>query len=144
MVVGGGLSPPDAALRSPRRTPPTSGIAAGGATLAEAFENAAFGMFDLMFDLSAVEAAEECRVEASAETDGELLVAWLSALLAEAEIRGLAFGRFRVEMLAGGSLSGYALGSAPPPGWNSAAHRSRPSPTTTWQSRRCPKAGRCG
>ncbi len=87
------------------------GIAASGTTLAEAFENAAFGMFDLMFDLSAVEAAEECRVEASAETDGELLVAWLSALLAEAEIRGLAFGRFRVEMLAGGRLSGLAAGA---------------------------------
>jgi SHS2 domain-containing protein len=99
------------------------GIAACGATLPEAFENAAFGMFDLMFDLSAVEGAEECRVEASAETYGELLVAWLSALLAEAEIRGLAFGRFRVQMLGDGS---------------------RQSPTTTWQWRSRPEAGRCG
>jgi SHS2 domain-containing protein len=87
------------------------GIAACGATLPEAFENAAFGMFDLMFDLSAVQGAEECGVEASAETYGELLVAWLSALLAEAEIRGLAFGRFRVEMLGDGSLSGFATGA---------------------------------
>jgi SHS2 domain-containing protein len=86
------------------------GIAAGGASLEEAFENAAFAMFDLMFDLSAVEEAEECRVEAEGETPGELLVAWLSALLADAEMRGLALGRFRVEEIGGGRLRGSAAG----------------------------------
>jgi SHS2 domain-containing protein len=88
------------------------GIAAGGATLEEAFANAAFGMFDLMFDLSAVEEAAECRVEAEGDTPGELLVAWLSALLAEAEIRGLAFDRFRVEEIGGGRLRGWAVGAS--------------------------------
>jgi SHS2 domain-containing protein len=87
------------------------GIAAVGATCEEAFENAAFGMFDLMFDLSLVEEAEVCRVEAEGETLGELLVAWLSALLTEGEIRGLAFGSFRVEEMGGGRLRGSAAGA---------------------------------
>ena len=86
------------------------GIAAAGATVEEAFENAAFGMFDLVFDLAGVTGTEACRVEVEAETLGELLVAWLSALLAEAEIRGLAFSRFAVEEPAGGSLRGTAWG----------------------------------
>ena len=34
-----------------------TGILAHGASLAEAFENAAFGMFDLVFDLSGVTGA---------------------------------------------------------------------------------------
>jgi SHS2 domain-containing protein len=88
-----------------------TGIVAYGGSPAEAFTNAAFGMFDLMFDLSGVLATEECRVEVQAETPGELLVAWLSALLAEAEIRGLALSRFVVEEMTGGHLVGIARGS---------------------------------
>ena len=88
-----------------------TGIVAYGESLAEAFANAAFGMFDLVFDLSEVPAVEECRVEVQAETPGELLVAWLSALLAEAEIRGLALSRFVVEEMTGGHLVGIARGS---------------------------------
>lgn len=88
-----------------------TGILAHSASLAGVFENAAFGMFDLVFDLSEVSGAEECRVDVEAETREELLVAWLSALLAEAEIRGLALSRFAVEGLAGGRLRGSAWGS---------------------------------
>jgi SHS2 domain-containing protein len=87
-----------------------TGVAARGSSLAEAFENAAFGMFDLVFDLSGVSGSEECRVEVTAETPAELLVAWLSALLAEAEIRGLVFARFVVEQMTEGSLRGTASG----------------------------------
>ncbi len=67
--------------------------------------------FDLVFDLSAVSGAEECRVAVAGDTPGELLVAWLSALLAEAEIRGLAFYRFRVDAVGGGRLVGAAAGA---------------------------------
>jgi SHS2 domain-containing protein len=88
-----------------------TGIVAHGASLAEAFESAAFGMFDIVCDLSRAPAADECRVEVEADTPGELLVAWLSALLAEAEIRGLAFSTFRVRLFAGNRLRGTAAGS---------------------------------
>lgn len=90
------------------------GIAAAGATLEEAFENAAYGMFDLMFDLSRVPVEEEGRVEVEGDDTAELLVAWLSALLTEGEIRGLAFCRFRVEALSSGRLMGTAAGAAAP------------------------------
>ena len=88
------------------------GVVAGGATVEEAFENAAFAMFDIVFDLADVPATEAVRVEAAGDTPGELLVAWLSALLAEAEIRGLALCRFGVDMLPGGRLRGSAAGSS--------------------------------
>jgi SHS2 domain-containing protein len=88
-----------------------TGIVAYGESPEEAFANAAFAMFDLVFDLSRVPAAEECRVEVEGETPGELLVAWLSVLLAEAEIRGLAFSSFRVEMLSAERLGGTAAGA---------------------------------
>jgi SHS2 domain-containing protein len=87
-----------------------TGIEARGASLAEAFENAAYGMFDLMFDLSGVGAGTECTVEVAGETLDELLVAWLSALLAEAEIRGLVLSRFAVEEIGEGTLRGMASG----------------------------------
>jgi SHS2 domain-containing protein len=86
------------------------GIAAIGATVEEALENAAFGLFDLMFDLGGAGGEEAFRVEAEGDTPAELLVAWLSALLAEAEIRGLAFCRFEVEEIDGGRLRGTAAG----------------------------------
>lgn len=87
-----------------------TGIVAHGASPAEVFENAAFGMFDLVFDLSPVPATVSCRVEVEAADMGELLVAWLSALLAEAEIRGLAFSAFSVEHLDDNRLRGAARG----------------------------------
>ncbi len=88
-----------------------TGLVAFGESAAEAFANAAYGMFDLAFDLSRIPATEECRVEVEADTLDELLVAWLSVLLAEAEIRGLAFSSFRVGTLAEGRLVGTAAGS---------------------------------
>src|SRR4030066_1827488 len=90
--------------------PADTGILAHGASLAEVFENAAFGMFDLVFDLRGVTASEGCRVAVEAETREELLGAWLSGLLAEAEIRGLALARFAVEGPAGGRLLGTGWG----------------------------------
>lgn len=86
------------------------GISAAGATVEEAFENAAYGMFDLMFDMAGAGDEEVCRVEAEGDTQEELLVAWLSALLAEAEIRALALCRFEVEEIGGGRLRGTAAG----------------------------------
>jgi SHS2 domain-containing protein len=88
-----------------------TGIVARGHTLAEALENAAYGMFDLMFDLRRVGAGEECAVEVKGENTDELLVAWLSALLAEAEIRGMAFSHFTVQAVGEGSLRGTASGA---------------------------------
>jgi SHS2 domain-containing protein len=88
-----------------------TGIIAYGSTPEEMFENAAFGMFDLVFPLSAVPVTEERQVEVEAPDLGELLVAWLSELLAVAEIDDLVFSSFRVAEIGAGKLVGTALGS---------------------------------
>ena len=89
------------------------GIVAGGATPEEVFENAAFGMFDLMFDLAAAPAPKvECAVAAAGDGLAETLVAWLSALLAEAEIRDVAFTTFRASLTGTGRVTGVVGGPA--------------------------------
>jgi SHS2 domain-containing protein len=107
-VVGG------AVLRLPRyevlpHTADTA-IIAYGATLFEVFENAAFGMFDTMFDLAQVSTTRSRPVVAAGDTVEELLVAWLSELLAEAETHGLAFSYFTVDRLEEGGVQGSAHG----------------------------------
>ena len=102
------------ALRPPRyevlpHTADTA-IIAYGSTLFELFENAAFGMFDTMFDLEEVSTARSRPVVAAGDTVEELLVAWLSELLAEAETHGLAFSYFTVDRLEEGGVQGSAQG----------------------------------
>ncbi len=86
------------------------GIVAHGATLAEAFANAAKAMFSLMVDLDRVEAREEHRVEAQADDREGLLVAWLAELLYVSEVENLVFGRFDVERLSDTEISARAFG----------------------------------
>ena len=88
-----------------------TGIVAYGSTPEEVFENAAFGMFDLTFDLAAAAASEERRIEAEGKGLGELLVAWLSELLAVAEIDDLVFVSVRVSELKEDRVVGVASGS---------------------------------
>ena len=87
-----------------------TGIVAYGATVAEVFENAAFGMFDLMFGIDDRVGGVRVLIETAAPTVEDLLVDWLSALLFEAETNDVAFGWFEVEVLEGGRLTGWASG----------------------------------
>jgi SHS2 domain-containing protein len=75
------------------------GIVARGDTLAEAFANAARGMFSLMVDLDRVAEREERSVEVEADDPEGLLVHWLSELLFMSEVDGLVFKRFDVREL---------------------------------------------
>jgi len=56
------------------------GIKAFGDTLAELFENAAFGLFDSITNLEKVRPNSECSVEVQASDREALLVNWLSEL----------------------------------------------------------------
>ncbi len=89
-----------------------TGIIAYGATVEELFEHAAYGMFDLMFDLAALHPARDVPVTAAGDTAEELLVDWLSVLLFEAETEDLALCSFTVDRLEEGGLQG-AAGGAP-------------------------------
>ena len=88
-----------------------TGIVAYGATLEELFENAAFGMFDLMFDLSVVPGGRDLGVVAAGDTVEELLVGWLGELLYLAEANDLALASFTVDRLEEGGVQGVASGS---------------------------------
>ena len=88
-----------------------TGIVAYGATLAEVFENAAFAMFDLMFDFPAEADSVSVQIEVAAPTLEDLLVDWLSMLLYEAESRDVAFRSFEVNV-SEGQFSGWARGMA--------------------------------
>ncbi len=73
-----------------------TGIETGGDTLAHAIGNAAFGMFDLMYDLSSVSAETSVTFKVAAISPPELLVDVLSELLLRSETDDLVFTEFRV------------------------------------------------
>lgn len=89
-----------------------TGIIAYGSTLAELFEHAAYGMFDLMFDLATIHARHDRPVVAAGDAVEELLVDWLGELLIMAETEELALARFTVDRLEEGGVQG-AAGGAP-------------------------------
>jgi len=71
-------------------------IAAHGQNMAEAFENAALAMFEVMIDTSKITPTVEDTVEVEAEDEYALLYSWLEALLVKFEVDGIAFCRFKV------------------------------------------------
>jgi SHS2 domain-containing protein len=100
-----------------------TGVIGRGATLAEAFVQAAEATFALMCDTDTVQPTERIDVEFT-EADPELaLVTWLNLLLAHANAQGLALGRFALAQ-DGDRWRGSARGERWHPG-SSAARRSR-------------------
>ncbi|MEX1207077.1 MAG: archease [Acidimicrobiia bacterium] len=81
-----------------------------GATLEELFENAAFAICDMTFDLTAAAGRRSRPVVAQGDTIEDLLVAWLGEVLVESEVQGLAFSRFGVDRLEEGGVQGWAAG----------------------------------
>jgi SHS2 domain-containing protein len=73
------------------------GLEAEGATLAEAFANAATGMYSIMVHLDRVSERVQRPVEVEAEDAEGLLTAWLLELLFITEVEGLVFRRFDVQ-----------------------------------------------
>jgi SHS2 domain-containing protein len=71
-------------------------IAAYGKDLAEAFENAALAMFDVMIEVEKVSPKIEDDVEVEAEDEHALLYSWLEALLVKFEINEMLYSKFKV------------------------------------------------
>ncbi len=86
------------------------GVRAWGPSLADAFVQAARGMFAIMVDLSAVRERLSRRVEVSADDVSELLVRWLNALAFFTDAESLVFSRFDIERFDGRSLAATAHG----------------------------------
>jgi SHS2 domain-containing protein len=65
------------------------GLKAYGRTLAEAFANAAYGMFAIIAELDEVKEVETRRVEVDADDAESLLFEWLNSLLYYFDVEGL-------------------------------------------------------
>jgi len=85
------------------------GVRGEGGTLGDAFCAAARAMFSIMVDLEGVRGTEAVPIECSAPDSELLLVTWLNALLAEADLRGMVFEDFDAS-IAEGRLRGKAWG----------------------------------
>lgn len=82
-------------------------VAAYGATIEEAFENAALAMFEVMIDTRAVKPELKETVQVVAEDKYALLYAWLEKLLLKFEIEGKLYRKFKVKICK--KLAGYTL-----------------------------------
>ncbi len=87
-----------------------AGIIARGSTLAEAFANAAEGMYALIVDLDGVEERETRDVALEGDGLEALLVDWLLELVFLTETEGLVFRRFEVAELTERRLRARAWG----------------------------------
>ncbi len=74
-------------------------VAAHGANLAEAFENAALATFEVMTDTSKVAANTEETLSVEAEDEYALLYSWLEALLVKFEVNGMLYSKFTISSL---------------------------------------------
>ena len=91
------------------------GLRGRGATAAEAFCEAAAGMFGVMVRIDRVQPAVMYEVRCCAESLELLLVDWLSALIARKDVTGDVFSRFAVTIEAvdaGWHLRGMAEGES--------------------------------
>jgi len=85
------------------------GVIGEGRTIEEAFAGAAYAMFSVMVDVAGVRPREDVEISCVATDRELLLVQWLNALLAEADLRGMVFCDFAVRLVDGG-LTGIARG----------------------------------
>jgi SHS2 domain-containing protein len=72
------------------------GIRGIGKTLAEAFEQAALAIFEIMVETKELELDKSQAVEVEGNDLDELLIAWLSELLFLKDIEGKMFSRFAI------------------------------------------------
>jgi len=67
--------------------------------LAEAFENAACAMFNVMTEVEKIRPTSEDEVEVNGEDEYALLYNWLETLLLRFELKGMLYSRFKVLQL---------------------------------------------
>ena len=72
------------------------GLIAYGKTLAEAFANAAYGLFSIIAELKAVRETESRQLEISEDDPEALLFEWLNSLIYLFDVEMLLFKRFDI------------------------------------------------
>ncbi|MBU2535681.1 MAG: archease [Chloroflexota bacterium] len=86
------------------------GLVAYGHDLAEAFANAAYGLFSIIADLGRVQERESCQVELKEEDTETLLFEWLNYLLYIFDVEMLLLKRFDIERFDGSVLTAICYG----------------------------------
>jgi SHS2 domain-containing protein len=74
-------------------------VEAYGASLEEAFENAALATTDVMTEVEKVEAKNEAMFAVKAQDEFALLYSWLEEVLLEFELKGKLYSRFEVSAI---------------------------------------------
>lgn len=87
-----------------------TGLVAYGRTLAEAFANAAYGMFSIIADLRTVREVENRVIEVSEEDPESLLFEWLNSLIYFFDVETLIFKKFEISEFDGYQLKAMCYG----------------------------------
>jgi len=74
-------------------------IVAYGKSLAEAFENAALAMFEVMTDTKKIESKIEEEIEVEGEDEKALLYSWLESLIVKFDVTGNLYSLFKIEKI---------------------------------------------
>jgi protein archease len=85
------------------------GVRGLGASVEEAFEQAAVALTAVVADVSTVRQIEIVKVHCDAPDAELLLVSWLNAVIYEMAVRGMLFSRFQV-VVSGRALTGELIG----------------------------------
>jgi SHS2 domain-containing protein len=86
------------------------GIIAYGNTLAELFENAAYGLFSVIIEIDMVEPKERYKIYVNAMDEEELLISWLNELIYFWEVKRVLGSMFKVNIISNSSLEGELYG----------------------------------
>ena len=90
--------------------PSDIGIEAIGKDIKGLFENSAFGMMDMMFDLSGVKKEMSFDVKVTGDDQVSLLVSWLSELLYLSDSNHVALSDFKITKMSDAELEAKVYG----------------------------------
>ncbi len=86
------------------------GVRGYGKTIEEAFEETAKAMTSILVDLDTIEEKKTIKIEAEADTPEELLFEWLNEILAQIDIEGMIFKKFKITKLKNNKLEAELTG----------------------------------
>jgi SHS2 domain-containing protein len=86
------------------------GLKAYGKNLAEAFTNAAYGMFSIIAEMDEIKEKEKRCIEIKGDDKESLLFEWLNTLLYYFDVEGLVFKRFDITEFGESELKADCLG----------------------------------
>jgi len=90
--------------------PSDIGIIAYGKNRKEIFENAAYGMFSLMADLSRAENRQSIEIKVKGNDPESLLINWLNELIYHEDAQKMIFCEFKVKKLTDSELEAVIYG----------------------------------